>query len=695
MYRWLSACALYPRLEWILTIRLGRALGLYTDESRLLRLIRLPWFRQGEMPLELQQDLVEAMTKERTVAAARAALRKLLEEAREVAKDASGAGAAGFEIAVQRLGLTPLERRALRRDMAVARQPLRGDKGWLPELPARLSLMLFGGSKWMALRSRWLLALLGAFVLLGMVGFLGVQGFGEIRQKYAGPSVAEVRGEESRLTLREPVRLIRFSGNGQRMVVAGASGEVLVADASGRRLATVSYPGSPSEIVAGYDGATVVIGGSAGVYTSRLSAGVGEVRAWVRGELIGNTSARDELIAVKEDGGTVRLYFQNTRRFDLPADTRKLLWSGPGQGWIETARGVQRFEIKGTGLQLGEPLSGSQTMLAGLNSNGMPVLAPRDGKSGSFTTKGFARAFANGAPAHQLVAGDFFVWNTDSKSSLYPNEIEIDALDNDAGERHAFASPVTALGYDPISRRIAVGLWSGRIEFLPAQFAKVRVNPKDGLPYSYISPGKFPMGCSKGDLECNSTDEGKTPHDVEITRGFWLGQTEVTQAAYKKVTGKDPSIFKGADRPVENVSWDEASAFCTQAGLRLPAEAEWEYAARAGNADARYGPIDRIAWYDKTSSRGTQPVAGKLPNAWGLYDMLGNVFEWVADWYDAGYYDQKVGRDPKGPSKGDGRAMRGGSWSVDSQNARASYRLGYDPSDRNGGIGFRCAGELP
>jgi formylglycine-generating enzyme required for sulfatase activity len=189
-----------------------------------------------------------------------------------------------------------------------------------------------------------------------------------------------------------------------------------------------------------------------------------------------------------------------------------------------------------------------------------------------------------------------------------------------------------------------------RIEALQNQLTAVaaatRINKVDGLRYAYIPPGKFTMGCSPGDAGC--FDNETPPHEVEITRGFWMGQTEATQAAYEKLMKTNPSSFKGADRPVESVSWDQAKAFCEAAGLRLPTEAEWEYAARAGSKESRYGALDQVGWYGSNSKGQTQPVAAKSPNAWGLYDMLGNVWEWTADWYDKDYYNQKVAKDPPG-----------------------------------------------
>ncbi len=149
----------------------------------------------------------------------------------------------------------------------------------------------------------------------------------------------------------------------------------------------------------------------------------------------------------------------------------------------------------------------------------------------------------------------------------------------------------------------------------------VRRNPSDGLPYVWIPAGEFQMGCSPGDSECQADE--KPPHAVRISRGFWLGQTEVTQAAYEKLAGSNPSNFKGEERPVEQVSWDDARKYCEAAGGRLPTEAEWEYAARAGSTASRYGELDAIAWFSGNSGNQTHPVKQKQPNALGSVRYAG------------------------------------------------------------------------
>lgn len=239
-----------------------------------------------------------------------------------------------------------------------------------------------------------------------------------------------------------------------------------------------------------------------------------------------------------------------------------------------------------------------------------------------------------------------------------------------------------------------------------------KINRKDGLTYVWIPPATFRMGClgavAPGIDECLGNELPR--HSVTITNGFWIGQTLVTQVAYRHLTGTNPSRFRGDRLPVEGISWDAARNFCDRGGMRLPTEAEWEYASRGGMATERYGALAEIAWYRGNSGGRTHIVGEKQPNGYGLYDMLGNVWEWASDWY-ARYTPARNGAccddpespaaDPKGPITGSSRVIRGGSWNDFSADVRMSLRdhsesTADEENERDydtHSIGFRCAGD--
>ena len=180
-----------------------------------------------------------------------------------------------------------------------------------------------------------------------------------------------------------------------------------------------------------------------------------------------------------------------------------------------------------------------------------------------------------------------------------------------------------------------------------------------------------------------------------------MQQTEATVGSYRKFcerTGKpmptSPKFSQADNHPVVNINWNEADTYCKGAGGRLPTEAEWEYAARAGVTAPQYGELDRIAWYGKNSKGGTHPSATRSPNQWGLYDMLGNVWEWCNDWYADKYDSANPVTDPQGPATGQMRVLRGAAWDSEVWNARASDR-GAAPHDlRQVVLGFRCVRDV-
>jgi len=222
----------------------------------------------------------------------------------------------------------------------------------------------------------------------------------------------------------------------------------------------------------------------------------------------------------------------------------------------------------------------------------------------------------------------------------------------------------------------------------PVQTRENAVNQKDGLTYIRIPAGTFQMGCSANDDECLGRERPARP--ITLTRDFWIGQTEVTQEAYKRVMkGADPSQFKGPRHPVEKVTWREAQLFCRSIGGQLPTDAQWEMAARGGSVRPRHGVVARIGWYSKNSVYQSHEVAKLAPNGYGLYDMLGNVWEWTADSWSG----LPNGTDPVATGSGDTRVIRGGSYYSNPVDLRVSSRYFAAGTTRDYSIGFRCVWE--
>jgi formylglycine-generating enzyme required for sulfatase activity len=279
------------------------------------------------------------------------------------------------------------------------------------------------------------------------------------------------------------------------------------------------------------------------------------------------------------------------------------------------------------------------------------------------------------------------------------------------------ATPAPANGPPPASTTaskgppLAVGPFDGTTakehQAAWAEYLKtpvVQIN-SIGMKLVLIPAGEFQMGAADGESGANPDE--KPQHRVRITKPFYLGVCEVTQAEYVRVMGRNPSNFKGKDGllPVESVSWEEAQDFCRKlSGLpdeqrasavyRLPTEAEWEYACRAGTETA-YGLVEHadklreFAWCGEDSASQTNPVGQKKPNAWGLYDVHGNVWEWCADWY--GNYLASAVEDPTGPITGSERVHRGGAWHSSAEFCRSAKRSDAPLDFRNDGLGFRVA----
>jgi hypothetical protein len=218
------------------------------------------------------------------------------------------------------------------------------------------------------------------------------------------------------------------------------------------------------------------------------------------------------------------------------------------------------------------------------------------------------------------------------------------------------------------------------------------------ITFVRVEPGTFQMGCSPDDTQCDADE--KAPHPVRISRRFEIGSHEVTQSQWRAVMGNNPSAFKGDNRPVDSVSWNDVRDFLNRLNAqndgfryRLPTEAEWEFAARAGSGAAATEGRDNVAWFLDNASKQTQPVGGKQANAWGLFDMQGNVAEWVQDGYTS-FYAPGLAIDPAGPpNNSTARVIRGGSWNDGLKEIRVSRRDAINPFRRFNFIGFRVVRE--
>jgi len=220
-----------------------------------------------------------------------------------------------------------------------------------------------------------------------------------------------------------------------------------------------------------------------------------------------------------------------------------------------------------------------------------------------------------------------------------------------------------------------------------------------GWTFVQIKAGTFTMGSPEKEA---FRDDDEAQHEVTFSKDFWISAYEVTQAQYEKLMGENPSRFKGADRPVERVGWGDCRNFCwkltqseQQAGrlpaeyeYAMPTEAQWEYCCRAGTKGPYAGALDEMGWFEKNSEKQTHPVGKKKPNAWGLYDMHGNVREWCQDRYSEDLGSKPV-TDPLA-AKGQGAVVRGGSWNDYAEQCRSAYRFWYQNAhNKSFSVGFR------
>jgi formylglycine-generating enzyme required for sulfatase activity len=258
-----------------------------------------------------------------------------------------------------------------------------------------------------------------------------------------------------------------------------------------------------------------------------------------------------------------------------------------------------------------------------------------------------------------------------------------------AGPRSILAKAALAAGILPLV--LLVVLIARQREPEPQERLRLVLAPGVAMEFVRIRPGTFTMGEA-------GVEDDETPHAVTIGRAFWMQTTEVTQAQWETLMGANPSAWRGADRPVDSVSWNECREFVERVAARagraasLPTEAEWEYACRAGTTTRWHTgdapeSLGAACWYGEPERSATHAVGGKAPNAWGLYDMHGNVWEWCADWYDD--YPEKAVVDPTGPPAGRSRIKRGGCAESAIESTRSANRGYNGPLHRDEALGLR------
>ncbi|MGD9707325.1 MAG: SUMF1/EgtB/PvdO family nonheme iron enzyme [Candidatus Delongbacteria bacterium] len=283
--------------------------------------------------------------------------------------------------------------------------------------------------------------------------------------------------------------------------------------------------------------------------------------------------------------------------------------------------------------------------------------------------------------------------------AVIPTDAEIE-LSEDGGEKYTntgaksfsnvpvgtYKLKISKKGFKTVSDEIRL-----TADAIEKKSIKLEEGADVGGDYIFVQGGTFQMGGKESDE--------KPIHSVTVG-DFYIGKTEVTQAQYQAVMGKNPSSFKGDNLPVESVTWNDAVEFCKKLSqkegvtYRLPTEAEWEYAARGGNQSRGYeysgsSNVGEVAWYDSNSGSKTHPVATKKQNELGIHDMSGNVWEWCSDWYGSDYYKSSPSSNPTGPSSGSYRVLRGGGWYRYAKDCRVAYRSSHFPSFSLNSCGFR------
>jgi formylglycine-generating enzyme required for sulfatase activity len=301
-------------------------------------------------------------------------------------------------------------------------------------------------------------------------------------------------------------------------------------------------------------------------------------------------------------------------------------------------------------------------------------------------------------PCHaQLLENGFlFVYPEPADALVKISELDMDYFPGMSLKPGSYLIHVEKVGYETYEKRIYIESTELFDLFVELKKSAQWTDPETGMEFVWIPGGCFQMGCGQWGGECESDE---LPEHNVCVKGFWIGKYEVTQGIWEKIMGDNPSKFQnGVDYPVEQVSWNSALEFMEKLKFddgytpRLPTEAEWEYAARGGGRMEVYAGgnnVSILGWYGGNSAGSTQPVGKKMPNAYGLHDMSGNVWEWCQDIYLQDAYGKSRENNPAGMDQSVFRVRRGGSWDSDQRHLRTLFRGRYPADLQFESNGFR------
>jgi formylglycine-generating enzyme required for sulfatase activity len=733
LVRWIAICAVYPHLHWDLTLFLGRLLStedrnLLTVDN-LLKLTRLSWFVDGKMPVAVRAVLLDFLEREHPalLAQVREALHGLLQR-QELPKESVAYSELRLQMALNEWLFTKDKARKKALEKEIAQELEKGAEIDLPMVrylegqPGPLDFLVPdswkkylrpGGHRRLGLRrvGKELLYLALPLWLLGGAAALFWPG---PTPPQCGRSVqAELDGKVETICLDDPEATLLWQ---ERLAFYALDSSYVYDSSRHDRIDSLFAAMQPLPLRQEI---------AANIATAYYNQGVPHYNRAIAAQ--GQQTARDSAC----------FYFGRAEVFDstIAAVQNALRWcASPGKP-IPKPLAIRYRYVPGDRYKVDVELSGGTPpyRLEFRNPAGA-VVWDRSASYGRSITV-FLDAYREAPGKYRLIASDSLGARAEALVAVDPVVVAPVAVKGQvrgqdgaplAGVQVRWNGQDTGIKTAPDGRfEIARAFQpnADSLSFLLAGYAArtlsvaaVQAQPEvvlEEIPppppafepeMVFVPGGQFEMGCT-AEQGSDCYDDEKPPHKVTLS-DFWIGKYEVTQAQWRAVMGEyPPELYnKGCDQcPVERVSWDDIQEFLktlnekTGKNYRLPTEAEWEYAARGGKNSQQFkyagsNNLDEVGWYTNNSNSNTNPVGQKKPNALGIFDMSGNVWEWCADWY--GDYSSEAQANPKGPAGGSNRVGRGGGWNYYPQDCRVSNRNHGDPAGRGYFIGFRLARSL-